>query len=189
MLSLLLVAPPYLFMLFWSLTHSLLSDRLRHRFWFFIYPIPIAVTGFVIFMTTHSFAPRYFAVFLMIFVVAPQGSNHAWLASAMPRPPAKRAVAFAFVNSCGAVASVWTPFLYPLGQAPFYRVALGVNVALLAVAVACGVVLRVVLERQNRELERAEVVERVGESGDGEGKEGGGGGVVEGTQKGFRYMI
>lgn len=32
-ISLLLVAPPYLFMTFWSYGHGFLSDRLQHRFW------------------------------------------------------------------------------------------------------------------------------------------------------------
>ncbi|KAI6860855.1 permease of the major facilitator superfamily, partial [Hortaea werneckii] len=32
--ALLVVAPPYLFMVMWSLTHGIVSDKLRNRFWF-----------------------------------------------------------------------------------------------------------------------------------------------------------
>jgi MFS family permease len=56
--SLLLVAPPYVFMVFWSFGHSFLSDRLGNRFWFWMYPIPITIVGFLIFMFTDSFGPR-----------------------------------------------------------------------------------------------------------------------------------
>lgn len=45
--ALLLCAPPYLFMVFWSYAHSRLSDRLGMRFWFFVYPIPITIVGFI----------------------------------------------------------------------------------------------------------------------------------------------
>lgn len=34
-ISLLLVAPPYIFMVFYSLGHSWFSDRFQNRFWFF----------------------------------------------------------------------------------------------------------------------------------------------------------
>lgn len=63
--SLLLCAPPYVFITFWALGHSLLSDRLGNRFWFFMYPIPIVILGMVIYMATSSFGPRYFSLFLM----------------------------------------------------------------------------------------------------------------------------
>lgn len=72
--SLLLVAPPYIFMVFWSFAHSTISDRVGNRFWFFIYPIPLTIIGFVIFMTTSSFGARYFSFFLMIFVFTMNGT-------------------------------------------------------------------------------------------------------------------
>lgn len=45
--ALLLCAPPYLFMVIWSYIHSRISDRLGRRFWFFIYPLPITIIGFI----------------------------------------------------------------------------------------------------------------------------------------------
>jgi hypothetical protein len=72
--SLLLVAPPYVFMVFWSLGHGMVSDRLRHRFWFFMYPIPIVIAGCLIFMFTTSFGPRYFSFFLLNFVFTMNGT-------------------------------------------------------------------------------------------------------------------
>ena len=68
--SLLLVAPPYIFMVIWSICHSLASDRIGNRFWFFVYPIPIVIIGCVVFMTTSGFGPRYFSLFLLCFVFA-----------------------------------------------------------------------------------------------------------------------
>lgn len=45
--ALLLCAPPYIFMVFWSFAHSRISDRMGKRFWFFVYPIPITIVGFI----------------------------------------------------------------------------------------------------------------------------------------------
>jgi hypothetical protein len=73
-ITLLLCAPPYIFIVFWSLAHSLLSDRLGNRFWFFVYPIPVTIAGLIIFMATENFGARYFSLFLMVFVFAMNGT-------------------------------------------------------------------------------------------------------------------
>ena len=72
--SLLLVAPPYIFMVFWSAGHSFASDKAGNRFWFFMYPIPIVIVGCLVFMFTESFGGRYFSLFLLNFVFAMNGT-------------------------------------------------------------------------------------------------------------------
>lgn len=155
-ISLLLCAPPYIFITFWALGHSLLSDRMGNRFWFFMYPIPVTIVGWIIFMTTDSFGPRYFSLFLMVFIFAMNGTIYAWIASAIPRPPAKRAAAFAFINSIGNSASIWTPFVYRDQDKPHYRPALGMNIGLLFIAALCGVAMYIILSRANKRMERLE---------------------------------
>lgn len=71
--SLLLCAPPYIFITFWALGHSILSDRVGNRFWFFMYPIPIVCVGMILYMATDSFGPRYFSLFLMGQYCLPSG--------------------------------------------------------------------------------------------------------------------
>lgn len=44
-MSLVLVAPPYIFMTFWSYLHGHLSDRFANRFWFLFYPVPVSMAG------------------------------------------------------------------------------------------------------------------------------------------------
>ncbi|KAJ9652385.1 hypothetical protein H2198_008354 [Neophaeococcomyces mojaviensis] len=155
-ISLLLCAPPYIFITFWALAHSHFSDKLGNRFWFFMYPIPIVILGFVVFMATNNFGARYFSLFLMVFIFSMNGTTYAWIASAIPRPPAKRAAAFAFINSIGNSASIWTPFTYRPQDRPFYRPALGINIGLLLIAAGCGLLLRFILVRRNKRLERLE---------------------------------
>ncbi|RMZ80846.1 hypothetical protein DV737_g2835, partial [Chaetothyriales sp. CBS 132003] len=155
-ISLLLIAPPYIFITVWALGHSVLSDRYIKRFWFFVYPIPITWIGFIIFMVTENFGARYFSLFLIVVIFAMNGTLYAWIASSIPRPPAKRAAAFAFINSVGNTASIWTPFTYRDRDAPFYRPALGACIAMQTVAGLMAILLRVILERQNKMLDKLE---------------------------------
>ena len=81
---------------------------------------------------------------------------YAWISSAIPRPPAKRAAAMAFMNSIGNAASIWTPFTYTDSSAPHYRPALGIVIGLMVVAGISGTFLRFYLDRQNKGFERLE---------------------------------
>lgn len=154
--SLLLVAPPYIFMVFYSFAHAYMSDKLKNRFWFWMYPIPVTIVGFLVFMFTDGFGPRYFSFFLMMFVFAMNCTCYAWISNAIPRPPAKRASALAFINAFGNSASIWTPYTYTNSSSPHYRPALGINIGLLTVAGICACLLRFILQRQNKRLERLE---------------------------------
>lgn len=158
-ISLLLVAPPYIFIVFASLAHSMLSDKAGNRFWFFVYPVPLVIAGAFIFMFTESFGPRYFSLFLLNCIFLMNGTIYAWIANAIPRPPAKRAAALAFINSVGNAASIWTPFTYAPGPNKQYREAMGINIGLVAIAGIGGVILKFYLEYQNRQLARLENVD------------------------------
>lgn len=107
-------------------------------------------------MVTENFGARYFSLFLMVFLFSMNGTTYAWIANAIPRPPAKRAAAFAFINSIGNSASIWTPFTYRIQDRPFYRPALGLNIGLQLIAAVCGVALRFILTKRNKHLERME---------------------------------
>ncbi|KAK5168929.1 uncharacterized protein LTR77_006238 [Saxophila tyrrhenica] len=155
-ISLLLVAPPYIFMVFYSYFHSSLSDRLGMRYVFWMYPIPIVIVGCFVFMFTDSFGPRYFSLFLLNFAFTMNSTVYAWISSSIPRPPAKRAAAIAFMNSVGNAASIWTPFTYWDGSAPHYRPALGIVVGLMTVAGITGTILRFYLANENKKFERLE---------------------------------
>lgn len=48
-----------------------------NRFWFFMYPIPITIIGFAIYMATDNFGARYFSLFLMCFIFSMNGTTYA----------------------------------------------------------------------------------------------------------------
>lgn len=87
---------------------------------------------------------------------ADKPQTYAWIANSIPRPPAKRAAALAFINSFGNAASIWTPFTYFDWSAPFYHPAMGIIIALTGIAGICGIIHRFLLERDNKRLARLE---------------------------------
>lgn len=146
-------------------------------------------------MTTDSFGPRYFSFFLMIFVFTLNGTQYAWTASSIPRPPAKRAAVLAIMNSLGNSTSIWTPFTYKVKDAPHYRPALACTCALQVGAALLAIAIRLYLQKQNRELDRLETedqsisqegLDRLKRTADVEGVDLGAARLL---QKGFRYMI
>lgn len=194
-ISLVLVAPPYLFMVVWSMIHARLSDHYSCRFWFFVYPIPITIAGYIIFMATDEFGPRYFSFFLMIFIFAQNSTVYSWIANAIPRPPAKRAAAYAFINSVGNSASIWTPFTYREADDPYYRPAMGVCIALQIVGFVMALFMYFHLNQLNMRQERLEDEDvelteaeqaRLQKTAEFEGIDIA---AARQLQRGFRYMI
>jgi uncharacterized protein with NAD-binding domain and iron-sulfur cluster len=124
-----------------------------------MYPVPIVIAGALVFMFTDSFGGRYFSLFMLNAIFVMNGTIYAWIANAIPRPPAKRAAALAFMNSVGNAASIWTPFTYGANDAPHYVKAMGINIGLVGMAGICGIIMRFYLQYQNNQLDRMENVD------------------------------
>ncbi|KAL4919853.1 major facilitator superfamily domain-containing protein [Aspergillus aurantiobrunneus] len=153
-ISLLLVAPPYLFTAVYSCIHSHISDRRGRRFWYMMYPAPIAIAGFALFMSpVTTFGVRYFSMFLMLFIYSMNNTLNAWISTSISRPPAKRAAAYGFVAMMSNTCAIWTPFTYRERDSPHFRLALGLVIGMLVVTVALSILLRGVLVRENTRLD------------------------------------
>jgi hypothetical protein len=89
----------------------------------------------------------------------------------MPRPPAKRAAALAFINAISNSASIYASYLYPNSSKPRFTGAFIHNLVMAVVAiVACGV-LRIILGRLNKKLDAGERVEGAINAAPGEAAE------------------
>ncbi|GFZ46503.1 hypothetical protein JCM24511_04750 [Saitozyma sp. JCM 24511] len=155
--TLLLTAPPYLVAAVLALAISWSSDRRPERCYHLLAPIVFGMVGFIIAATTKATAPRYFSLFLMVGGLF--GSYNvalAWISSTFPRPRAKRAAAYATINSLGNIAQIWSPYLYDSSFGPSYTIAFVTNTIMSAVAVLFCLILRWCLARENRKMEREE---------------------------------
>ncbi|KAK3501759.1 major facilitator superfamily domain-containing protein [Neurospora crassa] len=101
--SLLLTAPPYVLAVIVTFANAWHADKTGERYFHIAVPMCVAIVAYIIAATTTHVAPRYLSMMLMVpsvyssFVVA-----ISWVSNTMPRPPAKRAAALAFINARGA---------------------------------------------------------------------------------------
>ncbi|EKD13666.1 pantothenate transporter liz1 [Drepanopeziza brunnea f. sp. 'multigermtubi' MB_m1] len=164
--TLLLTAPPYVLAVITTFLNSWHADRTGERFFHIALPLLFAIAAYVLAAATTSTAPRYVAMMLMVpgvytgYVVA-----LAWISNSIPRPPAKRAAALAFINAISNSSSIYASYMYGATYAPRYVVAMGVNCAMASMAILAAVVLRVILVRLNRKLEQGKFVDGAINSG------------------------
>ena len=146
-------------------------------------------------MTTTSFGPRYFSLFLLNFVFTMNGTTYAWMSTCASRPPAKRAAALGFMNAVGNAASIWTSFTYFDSQGDRYPVALGIVIGLMVTSGIGGIWQRMLLVRENQRLANLEnediilsdkEMKRLQKTAETEGIDIS---TARQQQKGFRYLV
>ncbi|KUM57756.1 hypothetical protein ACN42_g9418 [Penicillium freii] len=174
--TLLLTAPPYCLAVICAFGNAWHADRTGERYFHVTAPLYISVVTFIIAATTTATAPRYVAMMLMVpsfysgYVVA-----LGWISNTLPRPAAKRAAALAAINCVSNASSIYASYMYPDSQAPRFIPAMSVNCATAFIAIVSATVLRFMLVRLNKKLDRGEEVE----------------GAVpgEGSRRGFRFLV
>ncbi|OAL04783.1 MFS general substrate transporter [Phaeosphaeriaceae sp. SRC1lsM3a] len=180
--TLLLTAPPYVLAVITTYVNAWHADRTGERFLHIVLPLCVAVFAFILAAATKSTAPRYVAMMLMVpgvytgYVVC-----LAWISNSMPRPPAKRAAALAFINAISNTSSIYASYMYPQpksGAQPDLTIPLSVDCATAALAIIMTVIMRIILGKLNKKLERGEHVEGAINGVPGEAQE-----------HGFRFLV
>jgi MFS family permease len=93
----------------------------------------------------------------------------AWISSTFPRPPSKRAVAIAFVNSFGQLGNISGSYIWPKAWGETYIYSYGICIAANGLCIVMILVFRAHLKALNERAEREE-------------QEGG-------LPKGYRYLL
>lgn len=89
----------------------------------------------------------------------------AWISNSLPRPPAKRAAALAFINAISNTSSIYASYMYTDAAKPRYVTAMSVNCAMALMAILAATTQRFILVRLNRKLEQGIRVEGAINSG------------------------
>ncbi|KAK8845617.1 hypothetical protein IAR55_006333 [Kwoniella newhampshirensis] len=160
--SLLLTCPPWVFAGIVAYLNAYASDRRGRRFEHLLAPYVVTLVGFIIAATTHSNAPRYVSMFFMCTANAGYVLNYPWLSAVIPRPPAKRAVALAFVNSLGNLGTVAGSFVFPTMWAPNYVQTWTIMCCSLVFGMAMLIILRLHLASLNKKMDRGSYVDENG---------------------------
>ncbi|KIX07776.1 uncharacterized protein Z518_02430 [Rhinocladiella mackenziei CBS 650.93] len=191
--SLLLTAPPYVLCVITAFFNAWHADRTGERYFHVTIPLYVGVGSFILAAATTSIAPRYVAMMLMVpgvytgYVVA-----LGWISNTMPRPPAKRAAALAAINAVSNTSSIYASYMFPKSAGPRYILAMSVCSATAFIAIVSATILRIILVRLNRKLDRGEWVEGAVNKASGSGAaaiapEGAVPG--EAVARGFRFLI
>lgn len=168
--TLLLCAPPYLFTAFEAFFVSRHSDKVGERFYHITIPFWIGTLGFVMAMSTMNTGVRYFSLFLLTQSYAGFSVFYGWLSNTFPSPPAKRAVALAFINSVSQVGNVVGSYAWQPTWAPTYRNSFLICIVASCCSIFSCYVLKIRLSSMNEKTQRAET-----ERGD--------------ARPGFRYLV
>ncbi|KAL8301202.1 hypothetical protein RB597_001896 [Gaeumannomyces tritici] len=153
--TLLLSAPPYVFAAVLGIANSWHSDAARERWLHVVWPQVLCSVGFVVSAATLHVAARYTATFMMMSLYGSFGCVLSWVSTTLPRPSAKRAVAYAVVNAGSNLASIYASYFYPATQGPRYWQANVANVAFSGACIAMATTLRFYLAWRNRALDAA----------------------------------
>ncbi|TQV94990.1 MFS transporter [Cordyceps javanica] len=155
--TLLLTAPPYVLGVLTTLLNAWHADRTGERFWHVSLPLCLAMATFIVAASTTNTAARYVSIMLMIpGLYSGYTTALAWISNTLPRPPAKRAAALGFINAVSNAPAIYTSYLYPSKAAPQYEAAFVHNCLMAAMSIAAAGVLRMMLARLNRKLDRGE---------------------------------
>lgn len=157
--TLLLTSPPYVLCFIVTCVNAWHADRTGERYFHIVLPLALAVVAFIIAASTTTNVPRYVAMMLMLpGIYSGYTTALAWISNTLPRPPAKRAAALAFINAVSNCASIYASYLYTDDMAPRYTGAFVHNCVACFVAICAASVLRVMLTRLNKRLARGEDV-------------------------------
>lgn len=105
--TLLLTVPPYIVSVILMVANNWSADRLGNSSFHVIWPLALAIVGYVTAAASINTGARYFAMIVM--VAGGHGANPvlvSWTQKVMIRPRIKRASAVAFVNAFGNLAQV-----------------------------------------------------------------------------------
>ncbi|GAA5885176.1 hypothetical protein JCM6882_007262 [Rhodosporidiobolus microsporus] len=118
--SLLLCAPPFFFAALCAFAVSRHADKTQERYLHIVIPLLIGIVGFIIAMTTHSFGPRYFSLFLMAQSYSGFVCFLAWVSSTFARPAMTRSISLAAVNALSQLGNVAGAYCFAKEWAPSY---------------------------------------------------------------------
>ncbi|KAG8730473.1 hypothetical protein FRC10_002678 [Ceratobasidium sp. 414] len=121
---------------------------------------------FAIAMATMNIAARYISLFLMAQAYAGLIVLLSWVSNSIPRPPAKRAVALAFINAFSQLGNIAGSYVWPKTWGPTYRKSYSICIGCFALAIIMAFGMRVHLISLNKRLERGEEVEGMRERTD-----------------------
>ncbi|KAI1840158.1 hypothetical protein JX265_009371 [Neoarthrinium moseri] len=181
--TLLITAPVWIGTFLVSLVVTYTSGKYQDRGWHIIALMLISVVGNIIVVSSLNTAARFFAMFLMpMGAVSAYQIILAWVSNSFPRPLVKRSACISFANMIGNCANIYGSYMYPASDGPRYLAGGCATAAVALIVAIMALIVRLVLQRDNRKLAARETL-------DAEGNVVGPTGGLDERAVGFRYVL
>ncbi|KAH0839987.1 MFS general substrate transporter [Lanmaoa asiatica] len=151
--TLLLCSPPWAFATLVGFKISRHSDLHGERFFHTAVPLLLGVLGFSMAILSMNMVIRYISLFLMAQSYAGFIVFWAWVSNSIPRPPSKRAVALAFINSFSSLGNVIGSYVWPSAWGPSYAKSCAICIVTNLLCILMSWAFRKHLSHLNQELE------------------------------------
>ncbi|KAI9459750.1 major facilitator superfamily domain-containing protein [Boletus coccyginus] len=154
--TLLMTAPPWIFASLCCIINAWNCDRTGERYFHMAAWWWVAILGYIISLATMSMGGRYFSLFLMTSGFAGYALTLNWVSNSIPRPPAKRSVAMGLVNGVGGLGSIMGSYIWKASWGPEYHQSMVIALCSFVLSTILGLVMRQMLIRENKRMEREE---------------------------------
>ncbi|KIJ65884.1 hypothetical protein HYDPIDRAFT_109951 [Hydnomerulius pinastri MD-312] len=156
-ITLLMAAPPWVFASICCVINAWNCDRTGERFFHIAGWWWAVALGYIISLATMSTGGRYFSLFLMTSGYCGFALTLVWVSNAIPRPPAKRSAAMGLVNGFGNLGNLMGSYIWKANWSPEYHQSMIIALCGLALATFLGVVVRQMLVRENKMMDKLEL--------------------------------
>ncbi|KAG2142217.1 major facilitator superfamily domain-containing protein [Suillus bovinus] len=155
-ITLLMAAPPWIFTSACCVISAWHADRAGERFFHIAGWWWVVILGYIISLSTMATGGRYFSLFLMTTGYCGFALTLAWVANAIPRPPAKRSAAIGLVNGFGNLGNLIGSYVWNASWGPEYHQSMIIALCSLVLSTALGFLMRWILIKENKNMDMEE---------------------------------
>ncbi|KAG2122964.1 major facilitator superfamily domain-containing protein [Suillus cothurnatus] len=155
-ITFLMAAPPWIFASVCCVLNAWHADRSGERFFHIAGWWWVVILGYIISLATMATGGRYFSLFLMTTGYCGFALTLTWVASAIPRPPAKRSVAMGLVNGFGNLGNLMGSYVWDPSWGPQYHQSMIIALCGLVLSSSLGFLMRWILINENKRMDKEE---------------------------------
>ncbi|KAG2153347.1 major facilitator superfamily domain-containing protein [Suillus clintonianus] len=152
----LMAAPPWVFAATLCVLNAWHADRSGERFFHIATWWWVVILGYIISLATMATGGRYFSLFLMTTGYCGFALTLTWVSNAIPRPPAKRAVAMGLVNGFGNLGNMMGSYVWNAAWGPQYHQSMIIALCSLVLSTVLGFLMRWILMNENKKMDQEE---------------------------------
>ncbi|OBT70964.1 hypothetical protein VF21_10612 [Pseudogymnoascus sp. 05NY08] len=164
-----LAAPPYFLSFIICILSTWIADKTQQRGLMIIFLSVIGSTGYIILATVTSTAVRYFAIYLAAAGIFPAISNILPWVLNNQGTDTKRGTGMALLNIVGQCGPLLGTRIYPANEGPYYTKGMSICAAFMFFNAFLALVLRTLLQKENKKFEEVETLAGQDAHGDEKG--------------------